>query len=326
MKKILIPIVVLFYFSSFCQIKKPVPVIFDTDIGPDYDDVGALAILHTLANRGEARILATISSNTAETTGPTISVLNTYFKRGYIPIGVTKGNFPEKTCSQGWAQAITEQYPHALRSNQEAEEAVELYRKILASQPDSSVTLISTGFFTNLAHLLESPPDKYSNLDGKALITKKVSQLVSMAARLGKEGTGGYEFNVMVDPAASKKVFDEWPTGIILSGFEIGEQILTGIRLIKNENIQNSPVKDAFRIALTKDGNQIGRNSWDETAVLVAIRGMEPWFGFRKLNFRIESDGKNVLIPGERFVYLTFKQSPQEIGKLIEDLMMEQPN
>ena len=30
--------------------------------------------------------------------------------------------------------------------------------------------------------------------------------------------------------------------------------------------------------------------------------------------------------PGERFVYLTFKQSPQEIGKLIEDLMMEQPN
>jgi inosine-uridine nucleoside N-ribohydrolase len=325
MKRIILPATLLICFSSFSQYSRPVPVIFDTDIGPDYDDVGALAVLHAFADLGEARILATISSNAFWTTAPTLSVLNTYFKRVEIPIGVTKTLLPNKPCGQGWAEAIIQKYPHLLGSNQDASEAVQLYRKILASQPDGSVTLISTGFFTNLAGLLESVPDQYSPLNGKDLVVKKVKQLVSMAARLGRDGKGGYEFNVMVDPAASKKVFEDWPTPVILSGFEIGEKILTGIRLIENENIQDSPVKDAFRIALEKDSNRVGRNSWDETAVLVAIRGIWPWFGSIKLNFKIEDDGKDVLIPGERFTYLTFKESPEEIGKLIEDLMMHRP-
>ena len=39
----------------------PVPVIFDTDIGPDYDDVGAMALLHAMADSGECKILATIA-------------------------------------------------------------------------------------------------------------------------------------------------------------------------------------------------------------------------------------------------------------------------
>jgi inosine-uridine nucleoside N-ribohydrolase len=146
-----------------------------------------------------------------------------------------------------------------------------------------------------------------------------------MAARIGADGKTGYEFNVMVDAAATKKVFAEWPTPIIISGFEIGEKILTGIRLIHNETIQHSPVKDAFSVALAKDSNTVGRNSWDETAVLVAVRGIAPWFGSRKLNFDVEADGKNVLIPGEKFTYLTFKQTPQQIAKVIEDLMMHQP-
>ena len=42
---------------------KAVRVIFDTDIGTDVDDAGALAILHVMADRGEAKILATISAN-----------------------------------------------------------------------------------------------------------------------------------------------------------------------------------------------------------------------------------------------------------------------
>src|SRR5258708_38987217 len=70
------------------------PVILDTDISPDYDDVGALAILHALADLGEAKILATISCNAFETTGPTLSVFNTYFNRSDIPIGAVKHPLP----------------------------------------------------------------------------------------------------------------------------------------------------------------------------------------------------------------------------------------
>lgn len=325
MKKILIIIFLFSWCTAFAQKQQPVSIIFDTDIAPDYDDVGAMALLHAFADMGEAKILATISCNTFETTAPALSVLNTYFKRPGIPIGITKNELSNKDCSQQWAQAIVAKYPHALQSNDEAMDAVKLYRKILSSEPDKSVTIVSVGFFTNLAGLLNSKADEYSNLSGTALVKKKIKQLVSMAARLDKDGKSGYEFNVMIDPAASQKVFTDWPTHVTISGFEIGEKILTGIRLTNNDSIQNSPVKDAFQIALAKDNNKLGRNSWDETAVLVAVRGIEPYFSFRKLNFEIKDDGKDVLIAGEKFTYLSFKQTPEEIGKLIEDLMMHQP-
>jgi inosine-uridine nucleoside N-ribohydrolase len=320
-------IIILLFGCGISSEKKqqPVSIIFDTDIAPDYDDVGATAMLHAFEDMGEAKILATISCNAFETTAPTLSVLNTYFNRPGIPIGITKKALPNKDCSQQWAQAIVAKYPHALKSNEEAMDAVKLYRKILSEQPDKTVTIISVGFFTNLAGLLNSTADEYSKLNGKDLIIEKVKQLVSMAARIDKDGKTGYEFNVMIDAAASQKVFADWPTPVTISGFEIGEKILTGIRLINNDTIQNSPVKDAFQIALSKDTNTVGRNSWDETAVLVAVRGIEPHFSSRKLNFEIKDDGQNVLIPGEKFTYLTFKQTAEEIGKVIEDLMMHQP-
>jgi len=324
MKSILILFCIASVFTPFNKKHLPVNVILDTDIAPDYDDVGAIALLHAFADEGEANILATISSNAFETTVPTLSVLNTYFNRPDIPIGVTKKESPNKECGQKWAQAIIKKYPHSLKSNDDAIDAVKLYRKILASQPDNSVTIVTIGFFTNLAGLLDSKSDVYSPLDGKTLIAKKVKLLVSMAASL-KNGNSGYEFNVATDAAASKKVFEEWPTPVILSGFEIGEKILTGIPLIHNDAIQNSPVKDAFAIALAKDHNTIGRNSWDETAVLVAVRGITPWFRFHKINLAILPDGKDSIIPGNKFKYLTFKQTPTQIGKVIEGLMMHQP-
>jgi len=323
---LLIVIFLIISCSLFAQKQHPpVRIIFDTDIAPDYDDVGALAMLHAFADRGEAVILATISSNAFETTAPTLSVLNTYFNRASIPIGITKTKLPDKSCSQQWAEAIISKYPHGLKSNAGAIDAVELYRKILSSQPDKSVTIVSVGFFTNLAGLLYSHPDAWSKLNGTDLVKKKMKQLVSMAASLGKDGKSGYEFNVMTDAAASKKVLADWPTPVTISGFEIGQKILTGMRLINNANIKNSPVKDAFKIALAKDNNNVGRKSWDETAVLVAVRGLAPWFSYRRLNFEIKDDGQDVLIAGKKFKYVVFKQSPELIGKALEDLMMHQP-
>lgn len=145
-----------------------------------------------------------------------------------------------------------------------------------------------------------------------------------MAAGLDKDQRF-HEFNVHIDAKASQKVFTEWNTPMLLSGFEIGEKVRTGIRLINNEEIRNSPVKDAYRVALTKDKNTIGRNSWDQTAVLVAIKGIEPYFSYRKLNFEIKDDGTNVLIPGDKIMYLTEKMPTAEVTTIIEEYMMHQP-
>lgn len=52
-------------------------IIFDTDLGPDYDDVGALAFLQAMADSGKAEMLATVSSNRHELVVPSIDVINT---------------------------------------------------------------------------------------------------------------------------------------------------------------------------------------------------------------------------------------------------------
>ena len=326
MKKILFLIALSWLFFSFTNRQKPVPVIFDSDIAPDYDDVGALALLHALADNGEAKILATISSNAFETTAPTLSVLNTYFKRPHIPVGVVKTGFPNHKCSQLWAQHIIAKYSHAVQSNEAAADAIKLYRKVLAKQKNRSVTIVTVGFFTNLSALLLSGPDEYSSLNGFELVQKKVKQLVSMAGAIDSTGTGGYEFNVICDIPAAKKVLDDWPTPITLSGFEIGVKIFTGKNLTENSSIHNSPVKDAYKIALDFDGSKKGRHSWDQTAVWVAVRGVDPWFSFRKINLTIKKDGKDSVLEGERIRYLTLKAAPEEMGRIIESLMMHQPS
>lgn len=302
-----------------------VPIIFDTDIGPDFDDVGAMALLHAFADKGEAKLLATISCNTFVTTVPTLSVLNNYFHRPHLPIGVTAGDFPSKECGEKWAEHIIAKYSHNIRSTAEAQDALALYRKILVSQPDNSVTIVSVGFFTNLANLLNSAPDDYSSMTGYELVKKKVKHLVSMAASVGKDGKGANEFNVVVDAKASQKVFNEWPTPIILSGFHIGEKVMTGIPLINDATITNSPVKDAYDVALKKNNQTQGRCSWDQTAVYVAVRGIEPLFTSRKISFDIKDDGKSVPVAGKKYTWLEFKQTPEQVAKAIEELMHHQP-
>jgi inosine-uridine nucleoside N-ribohydrolase len=312
-------------FASCKEKPGPVAVILDTDIAPDYDDIGALAMLHAFADKGEAKILVTVSCNAFETTAPTLSVINTYFNRAAIPIGIVKTDSPNYACPRLWAHGIIAKYPHAVKSNDDAMEAVQLYRKILSAQPDTSVTIVSIGMLTNLANLLNSKPDEYSGGDGLQLVKRKVNRLVAMAGGIDSTGNSGYEWNVMADIPAAQKVFNDWPSPVTLSGFEIGVNIFTGMKLINNEAIKNSPVKDAYHISLNYDGSTIGRYSWDQTAVLIAVRGIESYFNYRRLNLAIKDDGKDTVIAGNKITYTTSQQKPEAIGNLMEELMMHEP-
>lgn len=49
--------------ATFAAVPK---VIFDTDMYTDFDDVGALAVLHTLADAGECEILGSVVCTTAK--------------------------------------------------------------------------------------------------------------------------------------------------------------------------------------------------------------------------------------------------------------------
>lgn len=221
----------------------PMRVIFDTDFGPDYDDVGAITILHSFADSGYVRILATVASSRHKNAAAAISVFNTYFNRPEIPVGVVSGEAVELGDKQHWTDSVISRYPHRILNNQDAVDALELYRKLLSVQPDHSVTIITVGFLTNLANLLESPGDRYSPLNGYELVNKKVINLVSMAGRF----PSGNEFNLAQDIKSSKKVLAGWPTPILFSGFEIGQKIKTGIPLIHNDEIKEKSGKRCIR-------------------------------------------------------------------------------
>ena len=77
--------------TASCASSSSVAVIFDTDLTTDCDDVGALAVLHALADLGEARILATMSSSKNPDTAPCLDAINTWYGRPGLPIGVPKG-------------------------------------------------------------------------------------------------------------------------------------------------------------------------------------------------------------------------------------------
>ncbi|HEY4325351.1 MAG TPA: nucleoside hydrolase [Mucilaginibacter sp.] len=323
MRFVYLTIFTIFFLAANVFAQKPVNIIFDSDMGPDYDDVGAITILHAFADKGEARILATIASTKYDGVAGVLSVFNTYFNRPGVPIGVPKANALELRDWQHWTDTVLAKYPHKIKTNSEAWDAVELYRKILASQPDHSVTIVTIGFLTNLSNLLNTNADQYSSLSGKELIQKKVKLLVCMAGKY----PSGFEFNVMKDAPASKNVYENWNTPIILSGFEIGEKIKAGLPLINNDAIKNSPVKDVFRISIPQaKEDSIGRKSWDETAVLVAIKGYDQWYTLHSGRMVVAADGSDTWDDnGKGQAYLVEKVDYKVVQDLINSLIMHQP-
>ena len=156
-----------FFLAILCNINvySQVKIIFDTDFDSDIDDVGALYMLHTLADQGKAEILATILSSTHFWSPFALDAVNTYWGRPDIPIGapfidgVNRGSV--------YAETIAKTYPNDVGQTKKIEDATVLYRRLLASQADSSVTIVSVGHLTNIAKLLESKPDESSPMTGK---------------------------------------------------------------------------------------------------------------------------------------------------------------
>jgi hypothetical protein len=295
----------------------PVPVILDTDMGSDVDDVGAVAVLHALANRGEARILAMGVSIKNEWTPLCLDALNAYFHRPEIPLGVVKG--PALRDSSKYARLIAQEYPHSLQSAASLPDAALLYRKILARQPDGSVVMISIGTLTNLRNLLQTPADESSPLSGVELVKQKVRAWVCMGGKFPK----GREFNLVSDGPASAFAIRHWPTPIVFSGHEIGNVIMTGPGLKKAAVA--SPVRRAFELynGLTP------RASYDQTAVLYAIRGLdgglaEIWSVKSHGYLDVANDGSDVWRDSDdhRQAYLVEKAPPSTVAKIIEDLML----
>jgi inosine-uridine nucleoside N-ribohydrolase len=260
------------------------PVIFDTDMGNDIDDALALAMLHALSDRGECELIGVTLTNAHPAAVPYIRMVNRFYGRGDLPVGAAikelKGG-----ANDGYMRAALGAAPAGSASP--AEPAPALLRRLLLNAREK-VVIVQTGFSTNLAALLGSP-------DGAALAKEKVALVVAMA---GDFAGGEPEYNVRIDVASAKAVFERWPTPIVFSGYEIGRNLLYPAASIEHDfaYARPHPIAESYR-AYHK--MPYDRPTWDLTAALEAVRPEHGYFGRSEPGtVLVESNGATRFVPG----------------------------
>jgi inosine-uridine nucleoside N-ribohydrolase len=156
-------------------------------------------------------------------------------------------------------------------------------------------------------------------------VARKVKKWVAMAGGFPE----GNEFNVNQHAKASMYVFQNWPTPILFSGFEIGVKIMTGNK-VATLGTKGSPVQWAYQYCLANYEKKpiLNRNSWDHTAVLCAIRNPENYFYvIENGTFVCNPDGSNTWKPDKNsnHSFLVHKYPYQKIADILDNLMLYEP-
>ncbi len=258
----------------------PLPVIFETDMGNDIDDALALAMLNNYMKAGKVDLLAVMSNKDNPYSCRYIDITDTWYGHGKIPIGkVIHGKTPDHPSYTKVVAEMKEEgkpvFQRSVKDDDMIPDAVALYRRILSKAPDSSVVIVSVGFSTNLARLLQSGADTVSSLTGKELVGKKVKLLSVMAGCF--DHSIPKEYNIYNDVPAAHAVFAEWPTPVVVSPFEVGARILYPAASIEKDfsATPHHPVADAYKSFMKMPYD---RPCWDPTAVLYAVEPGAGWF------------------------------------------------
>jgi inosine-uridine nucleoside N-ribohydrolase len=309
---------------------EPVRVIFDTDMGNDVDDALALAILHGLETRGEAKLLAVTITKDNPYAATFVDVVDTFYGRGEIPIGMVKnGKTPNDSPmihmpSERKKADGSYVYPRRGVFGGAPDAAVVL-RQVLAGEKDGSVTIVQVGFSTNLARLLDSGADDVSSLSGAQLAARKVRLLVAMAGHFPPAAQP--EYNVVTDIPSAQKVFHEWPSPTVFSGFEVGEALLFPARVIEHDFswVRDHPVAEAYRAYMRMPYD---RPSWDLTAALYAVRPESGYFSLSPAGtVRVDEKGHTLFTASaegkQRYLILDEGQKARTLEALI--LLASQP-
>ena len=260
-----------------------IPVIYETDMTLDVDDVGALAVLHGLQKEGKVNLLGVCYNEVHPLGASVIDAINTYYNRGTIPIGIYgnyNGEFNDADPSDYFSQERSfdvDNMPHDPFDNMVGN-AVEVYKHLLKTQADDSVVIISVGFLNNLNDLLKDPK-------GYALVEKKVKKLVVMGEL--QDDDFNFTRHDLVDQ--TQYVIENWPGTLVVT--DVGSAMITGETLTATTPVSN-PVRRAYELEW-EQGPNVGRSSWDQVSVLYAVYGTkyyeEEWDGSGRLR---DDEGK----------------------------------
>lgn len=244
--------------------------LLGTDWWSDCDDAVAVRLLARAAKKQEIRLLGIGVNACME---HSIASLDAFLNLEGIcdlPLGLDRtavGFFGRTSYQERLALSGA-----ARRNNADAENAVALYRRLLA-QADGVVDILEIGFPQVLANVLMSGPDSFSPLNGLELFRQKVRKVWVMAGKWDEQG--GREHNFCLNACTSRgaEVFCRLcPAPVTFLGWEVGADVITG------KDLQPD---DPLHQVLRDHGSAEGRMSWDPMLALMALVGDEGKAGYR---------------------------------------------
>lgn len=208
--------------------KKPQAIIFETDMGNDIDDAMALDLLFKNMDAGNIKLLGVGVHKNNPHSQLFIDIMRCWYGYNKVPIGVNSACVTDMDCVDYCTKTCEMQnedgeplFAHSRKPKYE--EAVAMYRRLLSKADDGSVVIVTVGFSTTIAQLLESQPDKYSKLSGRALVAKKVKYFSAMAGEFTIPEFA--EYNVWNDLEAARTLFETSPVPIVFSPWQLGDQV-----------------------------------------------------------------------------------------------------
>ena len=297
MKKLLL----LLAFVGLCTIataqnhQKAQSVIFETDMGNDIDDAMALDLLFKYADMGKINLLGVSVHKNNPHSAEYIDIMRVWYGYKKMPIGVNTSCVTDMDCVDYCTKVCDLKDKNgnplfARSKNPKYEEAVEMYRRILAKQPDKSVIIATVGFSTTIDALLKSGPDKYSKLTGMELVEKKVQFFSVMAGEFVQKNFA--EYNVNNDVPAAKNLFENGPVPMVFTPWTLGDQIQYPGKSIENDYTwaEANPMVEGYKAYLQMPYD---RPTWDVIAAYYACDPNAPVFQLSEAG-DIEVIGKGV--------------------------------
>jgi hypothetical protein len=243
-------------------------VIIDTDFSRWWDDASTIGLANVLHNQGEIRLLGIVSDVKNDVAVAALDAINTAYGNGKIPLGAVEAS-DEDTFDHGYTDHLATELPHSVKDSGDVPEAVALYRRLLAKQPEHSVTIVSLGAFTNLAGLLESGKGQGSKLTGRELIEKKVERLVQMDGLFpGNDDAPPYTNQKIDLEAATAVVEGDWPTPIGWVDGLPGISAKVGGTLCTTVDAEH-PMRVVYEFLF--ECEEPGDGNWDAPTLLYAI-------------------------------------------------------
>lgn len=287
--------------------------IVGTDWWTDCDDAAAVRMLARAMKKGEIEILGFCMNGCMEHSVQSLDGFLKYEGIEDMPIGLDReaDDFGGRPPYQARLAALGK------RKNEDAEDAVGLYRKLLA-EAEGKVEIIEIGYTQALTNAMLSGPDAFSEKTGMELFRDKVEKVWMMAGKWDEEE--GRENNFARNERARKAAHAfcaNCPVPVTFLGWEIAADVICGKRL---------KADDPLHMAFSDHGSASGRSSWDPMLVHLALAGEAGAAGYDTVRGQAQVDAETGL---NRFFesadglheYVVRKMKPEWYEEILEEMI-----